>query len=616
MAGIKSSKVGIIGGGVSGLAALKQLARYEPVLFEASNCLGGIWKSCSYSSTKLQTPRKNYEFSDFPWPNRDDPTPPSYLKILEYLRSYAEHFDLLKYVQFNAKVVEVNYLNDGDQSQTNSFTEYGDLLPGRPAVFNLNSFHRPSFASRFNSNSSVSVPLPFTRSKPRRVQYMHMVLQILHSSSSAVDWYCENDIEKEMAEVKNAARLEAEQQKRRLDEMENNMVNMQAQMQSFINAQMQAFMNTNKWHEFKLLVVCTGKYGDIPNIPQFPTGRGPETFKGKVMHVIDYCKLDKQEATRLMKGKKVAIVGFKKSAIDLTLECAEANEGPEGKPCTMIIRTLHWTVPDYLVWGLPLFYFLSTRSSQFFNPRPDQGLLRTLLCLLSTPLRRAISMFIESYILHKLPLKKYGLKPEHPFLEDFASCMMGILPHEFFKKVENGKIMFKRASNWSFCHDGLMFDDNTILEADIVIFATGYSGKKKLTNIIPEPFRAKLEDPFSGLMLLYRGTINPFIPNMAFVGYIESSANLHIAELRSKWLAQLADNNFKLPTVQKMNEDVLKEIKIMKECSRFYQRHCISSYSINHNDVICQDMGWTSWRKKTYIAEALSPYQGEDYKED
>ncbi|CAN1269036.1 hypothetical protein LINPERPRIM_LOCUS13428 [Linum perenne] len=49
-----------------------------------------------------------------------------------------------------------------------------------------------------------------------------------------------------MAEVKNAARLEAEQQKRRLDEMETNMVNMQAQMQAFMNVQMQAFMNTNK----------------------------------------------------------------------------------------------------------------------------------------------------------------------------------------------------------------------------------------------------------------------------------------------------------------------------------------------------------------------------------
>ncbi|CAN1234414.1 hypothetical protein LINPERPRIM_LOCUS4210 [Linum perenne] len=34
---------------------------YEPVVFEASNYLDGIWKSCSYFSTKLQTPHKNYK---------------------------------------------------------------------------------------------------------------------------------------------------------------------------------------------------------------------------------------------------------------------------------------------------------------------------------------------------------------------------------------------------------------------------------------------------------------------------------------------------------------------------------------------------------------------------
>ncbi|CAN1135741.1 hypothetical protein LINPERHAP2_LOCUS9033, partial [Linum perenne] len=47
-------------------------------------------------------------------------------------------------------------------------------------------------------------------------------------------------LEKEMDEVKNAARIEAEQQKRRLDEMENQIVNMQSEMQ----AQMQAFMES------------------------------------------------------------------------------------------------------------------------------------------------------------------------------------------------------------------------------------------------------------------------------------------------------------------------------------------------------------------------------------
>ncbi|CAN1301676.1 hypothetical protein LINPERPRIM_LOCUS25068 [Linum perenne] len=57
-------------------------------------------------------------------------------------------------------------------------------------------------------------------------------------------------LEKEIDEVKNAARIEVEQQKRRLDEMENQMVNMQsemqAQMQAFMESQMQAFMGARK----------------------------------------------------------------------------------------------------------------------------------------------------------------------------------------------------------------------------------------------------------------------------------------------------------------------------------------------------------------------------------
>jgi cation diffusion facilitator CzcD-associated flavoprotein CzcO len=74
-------------------------------------------------------------------------------------------------------------------------------------------------------------------------------------------------------------------------------------------------------------VVCIGKYGDIPKIPEFPRNKGPEIFQGKVLHSIDYCKLDKEAASQLLKGKKVAVIGFKKSAIDLALECAEENQG-------------------------------------------------------------------------------------------------------------------------------------------------------------------------------------------------------------------------------------------------------------------------------------------------
>lgn len=62
-------------------------------------------------------------------------------------------------------------------------------------------------------------------------------------------------------------------------------------------------------------------------MPSYPSNRGPEVFNGKVLHTMDYSKLDKDSARLLLQGKKVAIIGYKKSAIDLAMECAQANQG-------------------------------------------------------------------------------------------------------------------------------------------------------------------------------------------------------------------------------------------------------------------------------------------------
>lgn len=80
-------------------------------------------------------------------------------------------------------------------------------------------------------------------------------------------------------------------------------------------------------YSFEFLVLCIGKYGDVPLIPAFPKNKGQEMYDGKVLHSIDYSKLDKEETTHLLKGKKVAIVGYKKSAIELAIECAHENQG-------------------------------------------------------------------------------------------------------------------------------------------------------------------------------------------------------------------------------------------------------------------------------------------------
>lgn len=127
------SKIGIIGAGVSGIAAAKQLYHHNPVVFEASDSIGGVWRTCAYNSTKLQSARKGYEFSDFPWPNRDDPSFPTHVEIVDYLESYAKHFDVLKFVKFNSKVMELRFVGQqGTNELGGNGGAYGSPLPGHP----------------------------------------------------------------------------------------------------------------------------------------------------------------------------------------------------------------------------------------------------------------------------------------------------------------------------------------------------------------------------------------------------------------------------------------------------------------------------------------------------
>ncbi|MFS7967937.1 putative flavin-containing monooxygenase [Helianthus anomalus] len=218
-----------------------------------------------------------------------------------------------------------------------------------------------------------------------------------------------------------------------------------------------------QWYGLEFIVVCMGKYGDVPIIPKYRKKRGPEVFKGKVMHSQEYNELSRDKSCQLLKGKKVVVV-------------------KKGNLVPWLLRLCHWIVPHYFIWGLPFYMFYSTRFSQQ---------------------RKATSKIIESYLLWKLPLVKYGLKPDHPFEEDYASCQMAILPNSFFMEAEKGNINFKRASNWWFWEGGVEFDDKTKIEADLVILATGYDGKKKLRALLPQQFSTFLEFP-SGIMPLYR----------------------------------------------------------------------------------------------------------------
>lgn len=107
----------MVGGGPSGLAAARWLldAGYEPVLFERSSSVGGIWRfdaaledggGPAYRSLRTNTPKQLTAYSDTPF---DDALPqfPSQAAVASYLHSYAERFDLLRRIRFDTAVEHI-----------------------------------------------------------------------------------------------------------------------------------------------------------------------------------------------------------------------------------------------------------------------------------------------------------------------------------------------------------------------------------------------------------------------------------------------------------------------------------------------------------------------------
>ena len=103
----------VIGAGACGLTVLKNLLEHgiSAECFERESEVGGNWNygtraSSVYRSAHLISSKTLTEYPDFPMPE-DWPEYPSHEQALEYLRLYAEKFDLARHIAFNTEIAKV-----------------------------------------------------------------------------------------------------------------------------------------------------------------------------------------------------------------------------------------------------------------------------------------------------------------------------------------------------------------------------------------------------------------------------------------------------------------------------------------------------------------------------
>ena len=92
----------VIGAGSSGLAAARHFVQrgFETQLLDREPDLGGNWNITNaharvYDSTRMISSKRFTQYPDHPMP-RDFPDYPHHAQVLDYLRSYAQRFDLLR----------------------------------------------------------------------------------------------------------------------------------------------------------------------------------------------------------------------------------------------------------------------------------------------------------------------------------------------------------------------------------------------------------------------------------------------------------------------------------------------------------------------------------------
>ncbi|KAK0582074.1 hypothetical protein LWI29_021238 [Acer saccharum] len=518
---MEKKQIGIVGAGISGLIACKYMLSkgYDPIVFEARSSVGGVWIK-TFETTKLQTPKPLYQFSDFPWPSSVTEDFPTQHQVFDYIQSYAQHFDLLKHIRFNTKVVGIEYDQGLSDEELRSWSSWNGN--GQP-------FHDDQRKWKVSIEDTLN--------------------------------------------------------------------------------------NSIEVYKVDFVILCVGRFSDVPNIPEFPPKKGPEAFHGKVIHSMDYAAMDYESAANFVKGKLVTVVGLQKSALDIAMECTAANNGLRN-PCTVLYKSEHWNVPDYLPWGFPLAFLYLNRFSELLVHKPGEGFLLNLLATMLSPLRWGFSKFVESDIKKKHRLAKYGMVPKHSFLEEISSCLIATVPEKFYDKVEEGSIILKKSQSFCFCEEGILVDgETTPLKTDLVILATGFRGDKKLKDIfVSQTFQDYIAGSPSETLPLYREMIHPRIPQLAVIGFSESISNVFTSEMRVRWLGELLDGVFKVPSIKEMENDTVEWDRYMKSYSNgYYRRSCIGALHIWYNDQLCKDMGWNPKRKNGIFNELFEPYGPLDY---
>src|SRR5829696_2564218 len=295
---------------------------------------------------------------------------------------------------------------------------------------------------------------------------------------------------------------------------------------------------------YDALVVANGHHWDArwPE-PAFP---GHERFAGVQMHSHDY----KGDDPDLFRDKTVVVLGMGNSAMDIAVEASFVAEHTY-----LAARRGAHILPKYL-FGKPTDQLGGSTKIPFEVRRKlFQGMLKVYLG----------------------DMERYGLpKPDHRFGDAHPTISDDIL-----SRMAHGTITAK-PNIASLTPTGVRFADGSEVEADVVVYCTGY---KVTFPFFDEGFIVAPDNDLP----LFRRTFHPDIPNVFFVGLLQPlGAIMPVAEAQGEWVGDHLAGRYALPAPDDVRADIEDERRRMFKRYVASKRHTMQ---IDFDDWMAAQIG-------------------------
>jgi hypothetical protein len=295
---------------------------------------------------------------------------------------------------------------------------------------------------------------------------------------------------------------------------------------------------------FEYAILAAGQYTDGKNIPQFPD---QEQFSGKIITERDVTSLD------IFNGKRVVVVGYGKSALDMATLAAERSAQVDH-----VFRTPSWLIPEWIL-GAHFTYALFTRfgnvmMTSWAQPTAMEHFLHNKLSFVIS----GFWDFIQSIVKFQLERNGKGkdqaaqdrlkvIQPKHKILMDFRSS--GALgPENYYPLVADGKILPYHSEIECFSHDSIQLKNGIVIPCDMVVLSVGY-----LTPTFPSSHKIRelLEAEKDGAQL-YRHLIHPLSRSPSPVSITDICTCLPL-RLERNGCALIFATNSSFPPLKKWN---------------------------------------------------------------